>query len=482
MTENTSAKTTINPSIRVTPARGKEINPPLVLTALMLVIAAFQLNATMLSPAVGDIAEGLGTDVGTVGWSTTIFLAVAAALGIFIPPFADQVGRKNALVFSLVFMTVGTLLVLFTNSVLCLMIGRALQGFCGATFALGNLTLRSILDQKRYGLYIGLMAAINSGVAGVDTLIGGIFVDMWGYKSIFVVILILELLALAAVYYAVPETSLANPPKMDWSGAVTMTLALWSANMALTFGFGNFGWGHAYTITAIVVAIVGGIAFVLVEKRTSTPLVPLEELVQRNTWALLGTTFFTLCSAFSILLYLLPVLSLDEENGFGLSATASALWFLTPFSLAGWATAPLVGRIAPSIGYRLVLRSGLAGSTILIAIMYVLGLNNHVLLAALAFLMGITYAGVSNPVLNILGVLYSSEKRPGMLPGLNSAAFNIGAGVGTGIMASILTHKTVSGDIMAGYEQNVLLALVLSILAFAFAMLLPAKESGEEKI
>ena len=56
--------------------RGKPARPVLVLVSLILVVASFQLNATMLSPAVSDMAAELDTNVGVIGWSSTVFLSL----------------------------------------------------------------------------------------------------------------------------------------------------------------------------------------------------------------------------------------------------------------------------------------------------------------------------------------------------------------------------------------------------------------------
>lgn len=50
--------------------------PPLVLTALLVAVASFLMNATMLSPAIDNMSTALKTDVGTIGLSTTVFLFV----------------------------------------------------------------------------------------------------------------------------------------------------------------------------------------------------------------------------------------------------------------------------------------------------------------------------------------------------------------------------------------------------------------------
>lgn len=467
--------------VSVGTVRGREARPVLVLISLMLVIASFQLNATMLSPAVNDMAQRLDTNAGVIGWSSTVFLAVAAALAILVPPLADKVGRRTALIGSVAIMIVGTLIVLFTADPMLLMIGRGLQGFCGATFALSNLTLRAMLEPRRYALYIALVAAVNSGIGGVDTLIGGILVDTTGYKGIIVVILVVEVIALLFVAMAVPETKVLAAQRMDWGGALTLTGTLWSFNMVMTFGFGEFGWLSIWTLSFIVIGVLCAIAFFLIERVHPAPLLPISELKQRQTWGLAATTFFTLASAFSVLLYLIPAIATDNAAGFGLGGTTSALLFLMPFSLLGWAAAPFVGYFAPRVGYRLVLRVGLIGSAVLIMLMFV-GINHLWMLVVLSTLMGATYAGISNTVLNTLGVLYASEKRPGVLPGLTSAAFNLGAAVGTGIMASIVAANIAAGTPEAGHAASLTVALVSAILALLFSFALPRRVREDEII
>ena len=475
-----TAEPSSNSTVIVQPARGTTISPALVLTALILVVASFQLNATMLSPAVGDMAARLGTSDGVIGWSTTVFLAVASALAILVPPYADQIGRRRALIGSLVVMFIGTVITLLGNDPVWLILGRALQGFCGSTFALSNLTLRATLEPKKYGAAIGLVAAVNSGVGGIDTLIGGLIVDSVGYKGIFVVILALEVLALACVLRFVPETRVAQVQKMDWPGALTMTGGLWSLTTLLTLGFSPIGWSSPWTLGFLFAAIVLGAAFIIIEGRAAIPLMPLDILVQRQTWGLLGTTFCTLASAFAVLMYAIPALSQSTAGGFGMNGTTSALMYLTPFSLLGWLLAPVAGILAPRLGYRLVLRAGLAGSMILMILM-VFGIGDRWMLFALSLLMGATYAAASGTTLNGLGVLYSLPERPGVLPGLNSAAFNLGASVGIGLMASLVLSAESTGAI-DGYRNALIVGAVFGVLAFVFSLVLPGRSSSSEKI
>ena len=147
-------------------AGSREVKPVLVLTALVVAVASFQLNATMLAPAIGTMAAELNTDIATIGMSSTVFSFVTAIAGLFWPPLSDIIGRKRALLLSTGILTLGSLVATLAVNVPMLMVGRAMQGACGATFALSFLVLRRVVEPKRFGRYVGIITAINAGVGG----------------------------------------------------------------------------------------------------------------------------------------------------------------------------------------------------------------------------------------------------------------------------------------------------------------------------
>ena len=103
----------------------------------------------------------------------------------------------------------------------------------------------------------------------------------------------------------------------------------------------------------------------------------------------------------------------------------------------GWLVGPWAGRLAPQWGYGRVLRLGLAGSMLAIVLMLVLGLYNLWWMAAACVLAGVAYAGTANIMLNGLGVVLSPPQYPGLLPGLNAGAFNLGAGLSFAVLPAL---------------------------------------------
>lgn len=260
----------------------REVKPVLVLTALVVAVASFQLNATMLAPAIGTMAAELNTDIATIGMSSTVFSFVTAIAGLFWPPLSDIIGRKRALLLSTGILTLGSLVAALAVNVPMLMVGRAMQGACGATFALSFLVLRRVVEPKRFGRYVGIITAINAGVGGIDTLLGGIIADAVGFRGIFGLTLLLEIVAVIMIALWAPEIRELAAARMDWWGIGTLTLALVAINFGLTTAFLPGGWTEWKTWVSFVVAGAALIAFRIGEGRIANPLLPIEALSDRE--------------------------------------------------------------------------------------------------------------------------------------------------------------------------------------------------------
>lgn len=457
----------------------RTVRPPLVLTALLVAVASFQMNATMFSPAIEDMSKTLGTDVGTVGLSATVFLFVAGLAGVVLPRYSDIIGRRRVFLGSISVMALGSLISTIAPNALILIIGRALQGSCGATIALGILTLRDLLDGKRFGRYLGILTAVNSGVAGVDTLLGGVITDSIGFRGIFGLTFLLEVLAVVLMARLVPESAHGGGARMDWRGAALISLALLGINAWLTLG-PNEGWFSGWPLVCLLAGVVLLVLFWLVERQVNQPLLPLRAMRRRGVWGLLATTFGTMASVFAALTFIYPTLSQDPSTGFGYGGTLTALLFLMPYALLGWLGAPIVGSLAPKLGYRNMLRVGLVGNLVLL-FLTVFAVDNAWLLVVLVALLGLSYGACAATALNGLGVIYAPEESPGILPGLNATMFNLGASVGTGILSGLISGPDGSTT-HSGFTTALWVASAISAAALLISFVMPGKPDSAEKV
>ncbi len=161
-------------STRFRTDRGATVNTAALITALLAACIAFQLNASMLSPALVTIGAELGVDQAAVGLSQTWFFTAAALFSLVLPRLSDIVGRKKILLGMMALMGVGSVISAMAPDITWLFIGRIIQGVSGPTVPLCLIMLRSaISNPRKYGTMMGLVAAVNGGIAGIDSFAGG---------------------------------------------------------------------------------------------------------------------------------------------------------------------------------------------------------------------------------------------------------------------------------------------------------------------
>jgi MFS family permease len=467
----------------ITETRTTRGNVTALMVALLAACVAFQLNASMLSPALVTMGEELNTDQAVIGLSQTWFFTAAALFSLFLPRLSDIVGRKKILVGMMLLMAVGSVIAALAPDVTWLFVGRIIQGVSGPTVPLCLIMLRSaVSNPRKYGTLMGLITAVNGGVAGVDSFVGGYFAEHFGFRSIFWLMVVLALVATALIAFLAGESKPAAGTRMDWLGVFFIVVAVGALLTALNEGaklVGAFSSGTLMLSLALVlVSAVAFYAFWRTEKRAAQPMVETVHLRQRSTWAPLLTTTLTMTGIFAVINGIVPAY-VQAADGFGIGPTEMSLIILTPYALLGWIVGPLSGKLAPVLGYTKVLRIGLLGSIAALAIMAFFGLNSLPLMIAGTVLLGIMYAGTVNIMLNGLGVVLSPAGNPGFLPGMNAGAFNLGAGLSFLVLPAVLVATSALGDARASYLTVIVVGLALTVAAFAASLLIPKPVEAE---
>ncbi|QFR97648.1 MFS transporter [Streptomyces tsukubensis] len=456
----------------------------MLVLALLVACFAFQLNASMLSPALTSIQHSLHASSSEVGLTQTAFFTSAALFSLFLPRLGDLIGRRRVLVAMLALMVIGCVVSALATNVPMLFAGRIIQGASGPTVPLCLIMLRvAVTEPKRYGTLLGVITAVNGGIAGVDSLAGGYLADHFGFGSVFWTMAVVAALAAVLVATLTPESNAATTGRMDWPGVVLLVVSVGTMLTALNEA-GKLG--AANWLLFAVLVVVSAVAFALfwrTERASHQPLVAIHHLKQRATWALLLCTVLTMTGVFAVMNGLIPAFAQDARAGLGMSAEQSAWWTLTPYALAGLAMGPIAGRLSATFGYGKVLRCGLIGSAASIVLMIVtLHGHSRPLLLVCSLLVGITYAGVGNIVLNGLGIVLSPGDNPGYLPGLNAGAFNLGSGLSFAVLYAVQTAAQPSdGSSVTGYTSGMIAGVVLIALAFVGSFLIPKPAEAEAR-
>lgn len=462
------------------PPGGTSTNPitgpraVLLVVTLIMSVLTYSMNATMLSPALPDMARSLHTSVGSVSNVSSVFFLAGAVGGILFTRWSDFIGRRRILFIVLALLIAGTTLCLVAPNLPVLLIGRVLQGASNATFNIAFLIIAERLSQKSFGLAIGAVSAANGGVGGVDAFVGGYLSDHFGFRSIFILILVFGLFTAALSVVVVPKDGApATRGRMDWWGFAVFSFGLVCLTNAIAAmpTQGSVSVFFALYLSGAVLAFLG---FWHIEKsQQSHALFQPRYLRSRHTWPLLATTLLALAGVTSYTVFTVSVLSQDHEIGFGLSATTTGLLFLVPPALVGAACAPLVGWIANRTDWIWTLRIGVF-SCLIVLIGLTLFTFDKWIVVALTVATGITQNAIVWTALNGISVLNTPKEAPGILTGLNGAAFGIGAGLGIALVSPFVARGT-----HAGYTASLVVCLVITALACVASALLRKPDEAD---
>lgn len=453
-----------------------------LMIALLAACLAFQLNASMLSPALVTMERELDATSTEIAATQTVFFTAAALFTLFLPRLGDLIGRRRVLVGMLVVMAIGCVVAALATNVPMLFIGRLIQGVSGPVVPLCLIMLRAaVKDPKAYGTLLGVVTAVNGGIAGGDALLGGYLATNHGFASIFWTMAGVAIIAALTVRLLAPETMADDRPRMDWWGSLLLVISVGSMLVALN-ELGALA--EANLVLVIVLAVVAVVAFTSfwkLEGRIGDPLVSTAQLKQRATWGLSATSLLTLSGIFAIMNGVVPALAQDTAMNLAMTAEEVSLWILMPYALAGLLMGPLSGRLAATVGYRTMLRIGLGGTVAVLALMVAnVETSSRLVLLLLSIAVGITYAGIGNIMLNGLGVVLSPKDRPGSLPGLNTGAINLGAGLSfVVIYAAQTSFASGAGDATAGYVAALITGAVVLVGALVFSMFIPKPVTAE---
>ncbi|KUL28135.1 MFS transporter [Actinoplanes awajinensis] len=324
-----------------------------------LVVNANTSAVTILLPA---ISQDTGAPVDTLQWAVTGYMLVGAAVIITSGALGDVFGRRRIFLTGLVLFVISCVLIAFSTGAAGVIGGRMIQGAAGSTILACGMSLLSVdsagAGQLRAITFWGAASAVG-GAAG--PLIGGVLVGVTGWQGLFWIDAAIAALCVPLTLRTVRESRDPDRPReIDVLGTVLVAVALVPLVLALSEG-GTWGWLSFPTIACLLLAVMGGVGFVIAERHATTPLVDLALLRNR---VLVGSTLAILLVAgvINALMYLLS-LYFQNPDGFGMSALEAGLATL-PAAAAMIAITPLITPLAVKIGARAAVAIGFGLATV----------------------------------------------------------------------------------------------------------------------
>ncbi|PYI68971.1 MFS transporter [Arthrobacter livingstonensis] len=450
----------------------------LAITAASLPVFMATLDNLVVTNALPVIHEKLGAGVEELQWVVNAYALSFATFMLLAVGLGDRLGRRRVFLAGLAIFTLASAAAALSTDPMALIAARAVQGLGAAAIMPLSLTLLAgSVSRAGRPLAIGIWGGVSGLGVAVGPLVGGAVVEGWNWQAIFWLNVPLGIIAVPLVLLGLPN-SFGARVRADVIGLVLSGLGL----LGLVFGIvrGNAaGWSSAQVLVPLIGGSVLLLAFVLRESRTAAPLLPLRLFRDRSFTVanIVGLTFsFGIFGAVFILIQFLQVVQ-------GYSPLEAGVLTM-PWTLAPMVVAPLAGLLAPRLGTRTLMITGLAllaggmfwlAATLNADVTYPMMVPGFL---AAGIGMGLVFAPMSTAVLANM-----HQDDHAKASGANATLREVGVALGVAVLTAVFTgaggQLTPTGFVGAAIPAVYVGAAVL-VIATVAALWLPSRNQARE--
>ncbi|MEN5158179.1 MFS transporter [Achromobacter spanius] len=433
-----------------------------------VVLAA--LDSTIISTTLPRVAQALN-GMALYGWVGTGYLLATAASILVFGRLGDMFGRKPLMLLSVVIVALGSIACGLSQTMMQLIVFRALQGIGGGMMIATAFAAPADLfpDAKQRVRWMALVSAAFAMASGIGPVLGGAVTQALGWRAAFFIAPIAAAGAffLLARYFPRMRPVHDGSRKIDWLGAILLVVAVGAPLAALELAFASGD--HAQPQLGAVLAILGVAAIatlIPIERRVNSPIFPLRVLAARES-RLLNLAAMMAGAVMFVLIFYSPLLLQQVLN----YTPSEAGLLLTPLVAAISVGSIINGRLFPkqTEPQRLmVFGAFLLAAGSLMVLLISPGTSAWWILAA--FFVNGCALGFLLPNLTLFMQMLSERRDLGVASALVQTTRAIGSALGTAVVGIIISHSSVLNGVRTGLALCIVLSLVCAFLAHRVKM------------
>jgi EmrB/QacA subfamily drug resistance transporter len=394
------------------------------------------IDSTVVNVALPALQADFHTSVVELQWVVESYGLFLAALILTGGSLGDLFGRRLIFMAGVVTFALASATCGLAGNIDLLIAARSVQGIGAALLVPGSLAIISTsFDQESRGRAIGTWSGFTAITTALGPVLGGWLVGHVSWRWVFFINIPMAVAVIAISVWRIPESRSRSKLRMDWPGATLATLGLGGVVTGFVEST-DLAWTHPLVFGSLLAGIGCLIAFFVVERRTATPMVPLE-LFKNPSFGGANLLTLFLYAAIGIFFFLFP-LNLIQVQHYSSTETGAAILPMSVlmFLLSRWsgglvtrfgARRPLiVGPLFAALGFILFAVPSFATD-------YRISFFPAVIV--LGFGLAVTVAPLTTVVMNSVG-----EDRVGAASGINNAVARVAGVLAIAVLGIVMVH------------------------------------------
>lgn len=418
-----------------------------VLCLSLLIVVMANTSLIVAAPSMLRDLQLTSTDM---QWIIDGYTVPYAALMLLFGALGDRYGRRRALLAGLAVFAAGAVFGSLADSSVDVIVARIVMGVGAAVIMPATLSLLvAMFPSHERARAIAVWAATSGLAIALGPLLAGWILESRSWGATFLVNVPIAAIAAVASLLLVPASRAHGLTRTDWLGGVLSVVAVGGVVYALIDGF-HFGWSGG-ALAALGVSLIAAVVFVVWELRHPVPLLNLRRVADRAVGGACVAVLLLFFAAFGAIYFVAQ--QFQFVLGYGPLETGLRL---LPLAVTVPLGAALSGRLAPSLGERIVVGTGLAiaaASVLVLTSVDAASGYSPFLVSLLLLGLGI---GLSTPPATDLIMGGFPESDLGAAGGLNDTAVEFGGSLGIAVLGSVLatTYHREIADFLADLPLN----------------------------